>query len=428
MEAKQPLREPADDLSLEVASEQLPASRRSRRHSFVSFLRESTTNDLSGSARLSSVSWLRGAHWAPVSFFFCVVIPALAFILYFAAIAAPQFVVESRFVVRTADVAASTTDAMSSAVSALSSSLSFSPAAQNSYIVAQYIKSRAAVDDLEKLLNLREIFRRPEADFWARLKEDATSEELVDYWKNMVRAYVDGPSTIVTVEVKAFRGDDALNLSKAILTLSERLVNQISERARRDVMRSSEEEVRRADSVARASLQELQIARNTEGILDPTKAADETSKLLMQLVTEKTRLEGELHFAQQAMDKNSPSVRQLSTRTEILDRQIASLKSSLAGPTAVDRNVAASLRRFEELEVKRVLADKLLTFAEDGLERARLRAERQNLYFMVFVSPRSPDEPTKPLRLTYSILLPIACFVIWGMFALIWAAIEDHNF
>ena len=115
---------------------------------------------------------------------------------------------------------------------------SFTAPGQNAYIVTSYIQSRAIVDDLSKTLNLREIFRRPEADFWARLKRNAWIDELTDYWKSMVSTYIDAPSGIVTLQVRAFRPDDAVALAKAVLTLSETLVNRISDRARQDAMES----------------------------------------------------------------------------------------------------------------------------------------------------------------------------------------------
>ena len=92
---------------------------------------------------------------------------------------------------------------------------SFTAPGQNAYIVTSYIQSRAIVDNLNKTLNLREIFRRPEADFWARLKRNASIDELTDYWKTMVSTYIDAPSGIVTLQVRAFRPDDAVALAKA---------------------------------------------------------------------------------------------------------------------------------------------------------------------------------------------------------------------
>ncbi len=365
-------------------------------------------------------------HWTSVSFLICVAIPSIVLAIYFVFIASAQYVVETRFIVRSPEVGSNTADSISSVMATVSSALSFSPNAQNAHVVAQYIRSRAAIDDAEQILNVREVFRRPEADFWAKLKVKASSEDLLDYWRGMVRVYVDTPSSIISVHVHAVRAEDALALSHAILKISERLVNRISEKAREDVMRSSEEDVRRAYATMRSNLQDIQGARNAEGTLDPIKTAEDTAKLLMQLMAEKARIDADLHFAKYALDKNAPTVRQLEVRAKIIDDQVAQLKSTLAG-RELDRNVAAALRRFEELEIQRVLADKMLTFAEQGLERARLRAERQNLYFMVFVQPISPQDPTRPLRVTYSLLMPLGCLVLWAMFALIWAAVEDHR-
>jgi capsular polysaccharide transport system permease protein len=280
---------------------------------------------------------------------------------------------------------------------------------------------------LSKTIDLREIFRRPEADFLARLASDASLEELVDYWQQMVHSYVDGPSAIVTFQVRAFRPDDALRVAQAICILSERLVNEISRRSRQDIMRASEEEVRQADAQLRLALQALQAARDVEGMLDPTKAADDTGKLLLQLMGDKIRIESELFAASRTMAQNAPSVRYLRSRVEIVDGQIASLKATLTGKEGAARTVSASLRKFEELERDRFVADKLLTVAEDGLSRARKRAERQNLYLMVFIPPVSPTYAEYPERLAYSVLLPLAFLVLWGIGALLIAAIEDHR-
>jgi capsular polysaccharide transport system permease protein len=293
--------------------------------------------------------------------------------------------------------------------------------------VAQYIRSRAIVEDLSKELDLREVFRRPEADFLARLPTDASIEEVVHYWQQMVRSYVDAPSAIVTVQVRAFRPEDALKLATTINSLSEKLVNDISTRSRQDITRASEDETRQADARLRSALQELQAARDKLGILDPTKTAEDTGKLLLVLMQDKIRMEGELLAASRTLEPTAPSIRYMRSRVEIVDAQIATLKSSLAGKGGTGRNVAASLREFEDLERNRFVADKLLTIAEESLNRARKRAERQNLYVMVFVPPELPSLAEYPERFAYSILLPVAFLVLWGIGALLFAAVEDHR-
>jgi capsular polysaccharide transport system permease protein len=398
------------------------------------------TNEAPSVPTFAGTQARRKIPWIGLSFTAFVVVPAILTVVYYAFIASPQYAAEARLVVRTAEVLLTDTVNPLSSSGATSNSSSqialttptglsekYPLPLQNAYIVSQYIRSQAILADLSKTLDLHQIFGRPEADFLARLPSGASGEELLDYWQRMVRSYVDGPSAIVTFQVRAFRPDDALKLADEINRLSERLVNEISSRSRQDIMRASEEEVRQADAQLRLALQELQIARDAEGILDPGKAAEDTSKLLLQLTGERIRLEAEFMAASRSLDANAPSVRYLRSRVEILDGQIKNLKASLAGNGGAARNIAASLRRFEELDRNRFVAEKLLTVAEESLSRARKRAERQNLYFMVFVPPALPTDAEYPERLNYSILLPLAFLILWGIGALAFAAIEDHR-
>lgn len=374
----------------------------------------------------------RRPPWVLISFIACVVLPAMAAQVYFIFIATDQFIAEARAVVRSAEQESAVQSAMSQSGSSgagsnSTSALSLSTLGPNAYVVTNYIRSRAVVDDLGKMMDLRAIFRRPEADFWARLKSDATVEDLVDYWKDMVTTYVDGPSGIVTVKIRAFRPDDALALTQAVLKLSEQLVNEMTERARRDAMQFGEREVQRADVRVRAALGELRHYRDDEGLIDPVKTADETGKLLLQLLAEKIRLESDLFVASRSLTKNAPSVQNLTARLEITDVQISKLKEKLTGETPEIRNVAAKLARFEELEVQRQFAERLYTMAQDGLERARMTAERQAVYLTVFVPPSLPEDSLYPRRVAFSILAPLALLVLWSIVALIWASIEDHR-
>lgn len=374
----------------------------------------------------------RRPPWVLISFVACVVLPAVASQIYFIFIASDQYIAEAHAVVRSAEQESTVQSAMaqsgaSGASSTATSALSLSTLGPNAYVVTNYIRSRAVLDDLSKTMDLRSIFRRPEADFWARLKRDATIEDLADYWKEMITTYVDGPSGIVTVKIRAFRPDDALALTQAVLKLSEQLVNEMSERARSDALRFAEREVQRADGRVRSALAELRRYRDDEGLIDPIKTADETSKLLMQLLAEKIRLDSDLFVASRSLTKNAPSVQNLTARIEITDAQITKLKEKLTGETPEIRNIAAKLAKFEELEVQRQFAERLYTMAQDGLGRARMTAERQAVYLTVFVPPSLPEDSIYPRRVAFSILAPLALLVLWSIVALTWASVEDHR-
>ena len=365
------------------------------------------------------------------SFLLLVVIPGLLIQIYLAFIASDQYVAEARFAVRAApeDGAGSLSSLLSSLGTGGGGSLGIpSTTIADSFVVTNYIRSRAIVDDMASRVNLREIFRRPEADFWARLGANPRIEELVDYWNSMVSTNIDGPSGIVTVYVRAFRPEDALVLSKVIIELSEKLANDISARARNDTMRRAEEEVRRGEAMVTDALAEMRKYRDEQGFINPVSAADSTSKLLMQAMGEKIRAESEFFVATRSMSPTAPTVANLRARMDSADRQIEQLKSKLTGNTPEGRTISNSLVRFEELELKRQFAERLYVMAQGALERARSRAQRQSIFVEVFVPPALPEYAKFPERLALSLLAPLALLVIWGILGLTAAAVEDHRY
>jgi capsular polysaccharide transport system permease protein len=356
-----------------------------------------------------------------VSFIVCFVAPALAVSLYFAFIASDQFAAEARFAVRAASIDWGADKPKSSSVASAPD-----VADQDAFIVADYIKSRAIVDDVSKSIDLREVFRRPEADFWARLGDKTSAEELAKYWDSMVFASVDGPTGIVTVRVKAFRPDDALALANAIIKASEALANEISVRLRADAMRMAEREVRGAEARVLSSLADLRSFRDQAGFIDPSAQATTTGTLLSDLMAQKIKLQNNYFVASRAMSPQAPTVQSLKARLDGLDRQIEEQKAKLTGNPAGATTIASLLPRFEELEIQNKFAERLYTMAQDGLERARQRAEAQSLYVSVFVPPALPEAARFPERFGLSAVIAAALLVLWGIGAFTTAVVEDH--
>jgi len=347
-----------------------------------------------------------------LSFFALVVAPAFAAAVYFAFLASDQYVAETRFAVRSSQIE-TLGDKMKSALSSISVAIATPVmSGQDAYIVATYIRSRAIVDDLTKTLDLRAIFRRPEADFWARLKDGASAEELLAYWQGMVSVYVDALSGVVTVDVRAFRREDALALAQAVTAASEALANSVSARARDDEMKRAESEVRRSEGKVVAALADLRAFRDKEGMIDPVSEATSTGTLLTTALADKIKLQNNLFVATRAMSEDAPTVQALKTRLEALDRQIDDLKSELTGAAAGGASISGVLGRFEQLDLQREFAEKLYEMSQNDLERARQKAEAQNIYVSVFVPPALPQEAKYPQRLALSLLTAIGLTIL----------------
>ncbi len=366
-----------------------------------------------------------------VSFALCVILPAILGAIYFAAIASDQFVAEMRFVVRfgTQDTSPTTSAAggASALLGGIAKATGSSSSTEDAYIVTSYIHSRTMVDDLSARVDLRQIYRRPEADLVARLKETASVDELRKYWSKMVGTSIESTSGIVTVQIRAFRPEDAVLLATHVEQLAERLVNDISTRARTDALRRANEEVERTQKMMYDALRDMERYRNTEGLIDPIQTATETGKLLTGVLTDQLSAENQLFVARQSLGPESPSVRTLQTRVESLRQQVVRLRQQIAGNTSESRNVAAALARYEEVAVKQKMAEGLYTLAANGLDRARRTAESQSLYLTTFVPPRLPEDNVYPKRIFNPIAIAICCLVFWSIVVLICASVEDHR-
>lgn len=370
-----------------------------------------------------------------LSFIIFVTIPAFVCVFYLVFIASNEYVSEARFAVHTLQIGLSPSSSSgqsnddSHVASAGGPFAGSAPTItnQNAYIIANYISSRTIIDDLKDKIDIRAIFQRPEADFWARLGPNASAEDLLHYWRNAVSAYVDATSAIVIVTVRTFRPADSVALAQAILSASEKLANDVSARARREVMHDAEAEVRRSEGLVQESLLEMRKFRDAQGFIDPLSAANSTSTLLLETMSQKIQAENDYFVAAKAMSPNAPSVTSLKTRLDALDAQIAQLQSQLTSKSPEGRTISASLTKFEGLELKRMFAEKLYTMAQDALERARLKAEEQNIYIEPFVQPDIPEESEYPHRFSLSLIIPFAIFMIWATLAMLASSIEDHK-
>ena len=362
--------------------------------------------------------------WA--SFIFGVVLPSLASILYLVFIASNQYVAEIRFSVRAQPAEQMNDPTLKNALSNASSGTTPQIAPPEAHIVANYLKSRAAIEDLAPRLDSREIFRRPEADFWARLKENPTAEELQTYWAGMVNTAVDSTSGIVTAKVRAFRPEDARMLADSFVGVSEALVNKLTSRSRADALRKAEDEVRRTEGMLREALVAMRRLRDQEGFIDPVSAATSTSKLLLAAMGERVKLQTDLFVLNRALAQNAPGVVSLRNRIDTLDSQIEQLKSRLTNKSAEQQSISASLVKFEEYELRRIFAEKLHTLAQNSLERTRARSEQQQIYLNVFLPAFLPEEAKYPERLALSLVIPLLLLIVWSILALTGAAINDH--
>jgi capsular polysaccharide transport system permease protein len=362
--------------------------------------------------RRSALGWL--------SFMIIVVLPAVIAAAYYCLVAADQYVAEFRFALRSAE------PERHDPALFLQESIAPSLMGLDSYVVVQYLSSRAIIDDLSATLDLQ-MFSRSEADWPVRLDLPVSIEELVRYWKRQVDAFFDATNGTIVVRARAFTRQDALSLAEGILASSERLVNDLSARARRDALRNAEEEVGRAEKRLKSALTRLRDFRDKEGIIDPRKTADATVALAGRVRDELVRADTELSTLKHYMRDDAPSIKMLEARVQSLEAQRRAVESEVTD-TEKTRSEALSrvMGSYEQLESERTFAENTYQHALQALDRSRINADRQQVYLATFVRPTLPEEPLYPRRLQSVAVATGVAFAVWMIGGFILQSIRDH--
>lgn len=367
-----------------------------------------------------------GRRLPPALFTFLglVVLPFLLALWYYTAVASDQFAAEARFAVRSMSSDNSSREAGGGSGGGL---LSMNSLSQDAYVVASFIHSPEILARIGRHVDLPGYFNEGGIDWWSRLPADATREELFAYWKRQVTTYIDGPSGIITLGVRTFSPETARQLAELIASESEILVNQLSERARADVLNRAQQEVERTAEGYRSALTRLNAYQNESGILDPAARAGETGMLLTTLMAQKLEVDAKLFVLRQSLDAESPALRQLERAQATLEDQIGQLRGQLANTATANENLSSSLKRFSELETDRVLAEGLYEAARRNLASVQAEVIRKAAYLTVFVEPTVPQESRYPRRIATPLLIFLGLLMSWGTLTLAAASVQDHR-
>jgi capsular polysaccharide transport system permease protein len=360
------------------------------------------------------------------SFVFCVILPAVIASGYFALFESNEYVSEAHFTIRKA---AQSESPISSAISSVSASMGMGGAnsltTQDVFIVADYIRSRTIIQDIGGRSLLFQAYARPDIDWLSRLSSSAPLEKVWKYWKKKVRADIDTPSGIITLDVRAFTREDAQHLAQAILKSSEALVNDISERSRRDALMRAQSEVKRAEGRLRKARADLLAFRNKSNLIDPMLNANSIGDAITKLMQDRLTLENNRAALGNSVSPNAPTLRVLNGQIATIDQQISNLRDQLTSQTKSD-TISSQLGGYESRQLEVQFAESLYSAAKDSYEVARREQEKQQLYLVTIDQPSMPEKPTYPRVFLDTFTVFAACLVMWSMVALLVASVRDH--
>jgi capsular polysaccharide transport system permease protein len=345
-----------------------------------------------------------------ISFVLLVVIPSIASVGYFGVIASPQYISEARLTLSGAE-----TSSVDNGLQAVPTAL----LAQDTQVVQEFLQSRAMVEELSHIVDIRGIYGNSAIDWPARLSRDASLEDLERHWKWMTRATIDLPGGIVDFSVRAFSPAAAAELARAALTVSEKTVNDLNARMLRDTVgRVTHDLKSAADRLADARIK-LERARNRLGMLSADQEADAINELLVSVQAGRIALQQEYDSRRKFISASQPQMRALRAQMRAADSQISNLRSRLTETrfSIGGDVVAAAMSQLAELDLDRRIAEQQYSLAATALESARIAADSKLIYLNAFVDPAPGHLMRFPSPVEEIVISIVGILIIWSMLA-----------
>lgn len=352
-------------------------------------------------------------------FVLTVLLPTVLAGLYYGLIASDVYISESRFVVRNPHRPAQT------GLGALLQGAVLSRSQDDTYSVHDFIRSRDALREIDKKLQVRAAYSRKDIDVNNRfpaLDGDDSFEAFHHYYQKHVGIEYDSTSSISVLRVRAYTAEEAQKINELLLQMGERLVNNLNARSRDDLIRVAEQEVQAAEARARQAAFALSSFRAGRNVFDPDRQSalqlQGVAKLQEELMTAETQL-----MQVRQVSPSNPQIDVLQSRVEGLRKAVAAETAKVMGGTA---SLAGKSPAYERLQIDRGFAERQLAGALVALDAARSEATRKQLYLERIVQPNLPDSAMEPRRLRSVITVFLLGLVLWGVVTLVMVSVREH--
>ena len=346
-------------------------------------------------------------------------VPTLLAVVYFGFIASDVYVSESRFSIQSANNGGST------GLEALMSVPIVSSSGPEVMVVTDYVESQDMMQKVQEKIDIRSHFSDESIDPLSRMDADATLEQMLDYFRDHVRMLRDSQSDVITLTTRAYNADTAQQIAKAVIDLSERLVNTMSKRMEDDALQTAKSEVALAAEKVKAASTSVTEFRRTSSSLNPTAESSALLSIVAGLESRLVETQSLLSEKRAFMREDTPEIITLKNRIRALSRQMSLERGRLAGGDS-DFEMGGLIEAYQPLILEQELAAQQYASALSSLELARIEAQRQKQYLVTFIQPSLPDEAVEPHRINRIITVMVFSFLAYLLFGLMWSALKDH--
>lgn len=360
-----------------------------------------------------------GRYFDPL-FWLCVVLPTVVLSVYYGLIASDVYTSESKFVIRSPSQQSAT------GIGVMLQNIGFSSSSDDSYLVRDYLSSRDAVQNLKNDLDIQSKYSAQTVDVISRFGTfgDPTFENFYEYFHKKVKVVYDPVSSISSLQIEAYSAEDARAINENLLKMSEEVVNRINNNAKNDILTAAEKDVKDAQELSAKTATAVAEYRVKNDVFNPEGQSaivlQEISKLQDALIQTETQL-----TQAREITPENPQIKAMETRIKSLKKNIAEKSKLVTGPS--DVSLSNRSVEYQRLQLEKELADKQLTAAMAGYEKAKTDFNQKQLYLERLAMPSLPDEAAKPERIKNVLSGFVFGLLLWGVLRLFVAGVREHR-
>lgn len=297
---------------------------------------------------------------------------------------------------------------------------------EETLFVQSFVGSIDMMTYLQSRLNWVDAYANQLSDPIFYLDDKAPAEDLLKFYRRIVRTHFDEFTGLLEIEVQTPSAELSKSMLDAILTESERFVNEISHKIARDHLSFAERELGNARRNYIEKRDKLIAFQSSNNILDAKSSAESRAATIAALEDMLTKERANLKALRSTLNVASPQVRQQQAKIDAIEQQLAAEKKELISTAEGDQlNVMAS--KYQNLIVDAGIAEEGYKLSVAALENARIEASKKIRSLVTVVKPVVAQKAIYPERLYNLATLFLLLSLLYGVARFVIATIEDHR-
>lgn len=320
-----------------------------------------------------------------------VIFPTLFFTLYQVFGATERYESQAKVIVQQPDSMATMDSGM-----ALLSGLGVPTGGSDAELVKAYIYSNDMIKYLNDELALREHYAQPFVDYFSRIHDSDSREDLYQFYQKHIEVISDDKSGVITINSQGFDSEYAQTLSNTIVKRAEWFINSIGHQLADAQLGFIQGEHKLIEQRLAEAQKELLIFQQKYNLLDPTAEGIAMQQITYTLEGQIAVKQTEIKTLKAVMSANAPQVKGLENELLALKSQLASERNKLSQSGQKDIPVSEILSKFTDYKIKMELALQAYTSSQISLEKSRIEAYRQIKYLIVVEQATLSEEHKYP--------------------------------